>query len=269
MKYILIALLNAIYGLMTLQMLTKDTPGYDIIFVIAIVLAFLGLAGIVLYIIMLVSNARHQPPRTELIKNWFQFTKNIDIVLIIGLLFRAFILQPYIVDGNSMENSFHNNEYVLVDQITYHFRAPQHEETIVFHPPIDPSLNYIKRIIGLPGDTVAISNNIVTVNGHVLTENYIYPGSTTETSQPNFSVTLKSNQYFVMGDNRDHSSDSREWGVVPKENIVGRAWFVVYPTKYFGLVKSPTFNLMTMPSPSAILNSISSRFSLNTLAKYA
>jgi len=262
MKYLLVALLNGIYGIITLEMLTRNTPGYYFILVIALVLTIAGLVGFILYIRLMISSAGGKQSDSTLIKGWFSFTKNIDFVLITGLLFRAFVLQPYIVDGNSMEQNFHNNEYILVDQITYRFRAPAHGETIVFHPPTYPNESYIKRIIGLPGETVIITNNTVAVNGHILDESYISPDAQTIVKVPVYQTTLKDNQYFVMGDNREHSSDSREWGTVSRKSIVGRAWLVVYPAKDFGLVKNPLINLASLPnltisptiSPSAIFS---------------
>lgn len=253
MKYLIVALINGIYGVMTLLLLSRDTPGYYLILSISLVLTVLGLTGVFLYFRMLYLESRERGEDT-FIKGWFQFAKNIDIVLIVGLLFRAFVLQPYIVDGNSMEQNFHNNQYLLVDQITYRFRAPKLGEAIVFHPPVNPDTNYIKRIIALPGETVTIANNTVSVNGQILAENYIYPGSKTTIIQPSLSETLGPDEYFVMGDNREHSSDSREWGAVPKKNIVGRAWLIVYPVKDFGIVKDP---ITSIPELSSILRNLS------------
>jgi signal peptidase I len=241
-KYLIIALINLIYGILTIGMLNRNTPGYFLILFISLVLVIIGLTGLVLYLIPLFQ-PKNASQKEAWLKNWFQFTKNIDLVLIIGLLFRAFVLQPYIVDGSSMEETYHNNEYLLVDQITYRFREPKIGEVIVFHPPIDENTNYIKRIIGLPGDTVEIQNNTVSVNGHVIAEPFTYPNSITRTFESDYKVTLKEKEYFVMGDNREHSSDSREWGPVPKSDIVGRSWLIVYPFNYFGLVKNPTINI--------------------------
>ncbi|MFT7507462.1 MAG: signal peptidase I [Acidimicrobiales bacterium] len=153
------------------------------------------------------------------------------IALIIVVPIRWFIAQPFIVSGASMENTFHTGEYLIVDQLTYHFEEPKSGEVIVFRYPKNPSTFFIKRIIGSPGDTVSIDGNVVTVineehpNGYVLDEPYI------ASMAPNTFLTydLGEREYFVMGDNRDKSSDSRVWGVLQRENIVGRAFLRLFP----------------------------------------
>ena len=117
---------------MVLSIIGRDTAGYYLILSISIIITVLGVTGLILYIIMIFSSLRETGKPELFIKGWYQITKNIDIVLILGLLFRAFILQPFIVDGNSMEPNYHNNEYILVDQITYRFRKPSHGEVIIF-----------------------------------------------------------------------------------------------------------------------------------------
>ncbi len=251
MKYLLIALLNTIYGVMVLSIINSQTAGYFLILTIAILISALGFVGLVLYLSMVFSSLKETGKPAQLIKGWYQITKNVDIVLILGLFFRAFILQPFIVDGVSMEQNFHNNEYLLVDQITYRLRAPKHGEVIIFRPPSNTSSDYIKRIIALPGETVVIENNQVLINGHLLNEPYLDKGTVTETGDKIFTTTLKPDQYFVMGDNRQHSSDSREWGVVPRKNIVGKAWFAVFPTSYFGIIRNPSHSIFSSPSPNS------------------
>lgn len=153
------------------------------------------------------------------------------IALLIVLPIRWFIAQPFIVSGASMENTFHTGEYLIVDQITYHFEEPQAGDIVIFRYPKNTSVFFIKRIIGVPGDTIDIAGNVVTItdkehpNGYVLTEPYI------KSMQPDTYLheTLGSDEYFVMGDNRDHSSDSRIWGTVPRSDIVGRAYLRLFP----------------------------------------
>ena len=126
---------------------------------------------------------------------------------------------------------FHNNEYLIVDQLTYRFRDPERGEVIIFRYPHDPSKYFIKRVIGLPGETVSIENNTITIineknpDGLILEEPYI--GNVV--TDGNQSITLAENEYFVMGDNRDHSSDSRSWGALEEDKIVGRAWLRLFP----------------------------------------
>jgi len=254
MRYLLIALLNTIYGIMVLSIIGRDTAGYYLILSISIIITVLGVTGLILYIIMIFSSLRETGKPELFIKGWYQITKNIDIVLILGLLFRAFILQPFIVDGNSMEPNYHNNEYILVDQITYRFRKPSHGEVIIFKPPENTATDYIKRIIATPGETVVIENNQVSVNGHLLSESYLSSPKSTRTNENIFRRTMKPNEYFVMGDNREHSSDSRDWGVVPLENIVGRAWLTVFPFSNFGFVDNPKLNIYeNNPPPKSVL----------------
>lgn len=168
------------------------------------------------------------------------------IVFIIAFGLRYFAVQPFIVDGESMMPNFVNNEYLLAEKISYSTGTPKRGDVTVFRYPKNPSVSYIKRIIGLPGETVKIENNIVTIingsnpNGINLDEDYIPAGTltlATGTETGSFTATMGADEYFVMGDNRQHSSDSREWGVLPKANIIGRAWLTITPTEKFGLQK--------------------------------
>ncbi len=136
------------------------------------------------------------------------------------LLIYEFVAQPFKVEGVSMQPNFQNGDYLLVDELTYRFQNPERGQVIVFHNPQDVKEYYIKRIIGLPGDTVTIENNQVYVNGKLLHESYLPPGLPTPGNE---TVVLKKNpaQYFVMGDNRILSYDSRYWGPVDRNLIVG------------------------------------------------
>lgn len=153
------------------------------------------------------------------------------IAILIVVPIRMFIAQPFIVSGASMEDTFHSGEYLIVDQLSYFMRQPERGEVIIFRYPRDPSKFFIKRIIGLPGETVNIENSVVTITneanptGFVLNEPYIE----TMTPQEPIEEILGDREYFVMGDNRDQSSDSRTWGVLQEERIVGRALFRLFP----------------------------------------
>lgn len=160
------------------------------------------------------------------------------IALIIVIPVRMFIAQPFIVSGASMENTFHTGEYIIVDQLSYHFNEPERGDVVIFHYPKDPSKYFIKRIIGIPGDTIDIEGNVVSISNkkgtvtEVLDEPYIK-----QMSESTFlSETLGDREYFVMGDNRDHSSDSRVWGVLQREKIVGRALVRLFPFKEIGIL---------------------------------
>lgn len=155
------------------------------------------------------------------------------IALVIVLPIRLFIAQPFIVEGSSMVPNFHNADYIIVDQLSYHLGDPKRGDVITMKYPEKPSIFFIKRIIGLPGETVSIQGSVVTVidaNGvaTVLDETYL-PEVTRTKDFGNMTVTLNSDQYFVMGDNRTESSDSRIWGPLPADNVVGRAFIRLFP----------------------------------------
>lgn len=153
------------------------------------------------------------------------------IALLIVFPIRMFIAQPFIVSGASMDDTFENGQYLIVDQISYRFESPERGDIVIFRYPRDPSKFFIKRVIGLPGDTINIEGNVITItneehpNGAVLDEPYV------DAMDPNtfMTETLGEGEYFVMGDNRNQSSDSRMWGPLPERNIVGRALLRLFP----------------------------------------
>lgn len=153
------------------------------------------------------------------------------IAILIVIPIRMFIAQPFIVSGASMDDTFHNGEYLIVDQVTYHFESPARGDVVIFRYPKDPSKFFIKRVIGVPGDTITIENSVVTITndenpkGFILDEPYIKSMA----PAPSLTEALGEREYFVMGDNRDKSSDSRSWGVLQEERIVGRALFRLFP----------------------------------------
>lgn len=136
------------------------------------------------------------------------------------------------VDGYSMEPNLHSGEFVIVNKLAYKFGSPQIGDVIVFHFPRDTKQEYIKRVIGLPGDKVVISNKQVMVNGQVLDEPYI-------AAQPIYQGNwiVPEDSHFVLGDNRNNSSDSHNWGMVPLSNVVGKAFFIYWPPTEWGLVE--------------------------------
>lgn len=153
------------------------------------------------------------------------------IALIIVIPIRMFVAQPFIVSGASMEDTFNHNEYLIVDQATYHLQEPRRGDVAIFRYPQDPSKFFIKRVIGVPGDTVIIDGSQVEIRnqdhpeGFILEEPYVSRMSNTSYTEE----TLGNREYFVMGDNRDESSDSRVWGVLQQENIIGRALVRLFP----------------------------------------
>jgi signal peptidase I len=152
------------------------------------------------------------------------------IAILIVVPIRMFIAQPFIVSGASMETTFHGGEYLIVDQLSYH-HAPKRGEVIIFRYPRDPSKFFIKRVIGEPGDTVIIENGQVKIANEANLEGFVLdePYAEAMPPAPKMTETLGAREYFVMGDNRDESSDSRTWGVLQEERIVGRAWVRLFP----------------------------------------
>ena len=177
------------------------------------------------------------PPRESTLSNLGEFTRFAAIVIIVVVGVRLFIAQPFIVSGTSMVPTFQNNNYLIVDEISYRFEKPQRGDVMIFHPPVDPKEYYIKRLIGLPGDTVNVHNGVVTITnaahpqGEVLNEPYITPDTLVE----NVTTVVPTGEYFVMGDNRPASYDSRIWGLLPAKNIVGRAFVRLFPVQVFGV----------------------------------
>ncbi len=153
------------------------------------------------------------------------------VLTVIVFLLVNITARPYRVDGPSMQPGLYTNDLVMVNMLAYDFGAPQRGDVIVLHPPSDPSVSYVKRVIGVPGDHISISANAVVVNGHTLQEPYISPldPSAPENASVLPNITLGPKQYFVMGDNRQDSIDSRVFGYVPRANIVGKAEFVFWP----------------------------------------
>lgn len=165
-------------------------------------------------------------------------------VFLAALLIRTFLFQPFVVDGSSMEPNFHNGEYLFVEKLSYDFHRPQRGDVVVFKYPLDTSVDYIKRIIGLPGDTITIRNGQVLVNGQALTENYLPSGQKTvilSGSDADYTVTVPNGEYFMMGDNRDHSADSREGWLLPRRDIIGRTALVLFPASNFHAIAAPKY----------------------------
>ena len=170
------------------------------------------------------------------LKSVFKFSWDVMKVAIIALvlagLVRYFLVQPFFVEGASMEPNFENGEYLLIDELSYYFRPVERGEVVVFHYPLDTSKYYIKRVIGLPEETVEIKNSQVTIyndeypNGFTLNESYL-PKSLITDGQ--IKEKLRKDEYFVLGDNRSVSHDSRRWGVLPKNDVVGRVWIRAWP----------------------------------------
>lgn len=159
----------------------------------------------------------------------------IETIALTVLVFIAihFTVQNYLVDGVSMQPGLQNGEYVLVNKVAYLFHAPERGDVIVFEWPVDTSKNLIKRVIGLPGDKIVLSGNAVTVDGVKLNETYVSaPVDGAE------KLTVPANDYFVLGDNRPDSDDSRDWGFVPKDYVIGKAVMIYWPAGNWQLINT-------------------------------
>jgi signal peptidase I len=166
--------------------------------------------------------------------SWKELFKLVVISIVIVIPFRLFIAQPFIVEGASMEPTFDTGEYLIVDEFSYRFKNPERGDIMVFKYPADPSKSFIKRVIGLPGEKISIKDGLVTIisseypRGFTLEESYVEFEKIED-----LSYVLDQGEYFVMGDNRSRSADSRLWGAVPEENIVGRPIIRFFPPEVF------------------------------------
>jgi len=164
--------------------------------------------------------------------NAWDLVKFAAIALAIVIPIRLFVAQPFVVSGESMYPTFDNNQYLIIDELSYIVSSPHRGDVVVFRYPNDPSRFFIKRLIGLPDEKIQIKNGVVTIfnkdhpEGFTLDEPYIdQPFSTTQ------DYTTGDNEYFVMGDNRNESSDSRIWGNVPAKLMIGRVYLRLLPLK--------------------------------------
>lgn len=154
---------------------------------------------------------------------------------------RYFVAQPFLVSGASMEPNFFDGNYLLVDEITYRFREPVRGEVIIFRYPLDRSTFFIKRIIGLPGERVVAQNGEIRIFRNsteiILDEDYLNKNRPSD----NFDINLGPDKYFVLGDNRYHSFDSRNWGAIGRDDIVGIARLRILPISKFGIFQAPNY----------------------------
>ncbi len=157
------------------------------------------------------------------------------LTLVIFLLIR-FAVQNFRIEGFSMEPNFHDGQFLLVNKIIYMFHPAERGDVVIFRYPNNPSRDFIKRIIGLPGDKLEIVNGRVIINGDLLNETYPLNAGTYSYGP----TTVGPGEYFVLGDNRNNSSDSHSWGLLPAKDIIGKAWVSYWPPQMMGLV--PTYS---------------------------
>lgn len=160
------------------------------------------------------------------------------LILYFGI---SFAVQAVHVEGLSMFATLDDNDYLIANKIDYRIHNPQRGDIIILRPPTDPSRDFIKRVIALPGERLLIRNGIVYINGHRLEEPYLPEAWTIDTNWPINGAdgqVMGPNQYFVMGDNRNKSQDSRAFGPITRDRIDGKAWFRIWPVDHFGNIYS-------------------------------
>jgi len=169
--------------------------------------------------------------------NPIAWIRDLALSILIAVVLIVFIYQPVKVEGTSMMPALRDQERIFINKFTYRFGIGNIErgDTVVFWPPIDVSKSYIKRVIGLPGDVVEIDRGVVIVNGKRLAEDYVPEEYRDYQSRP--PLRIGSDQYFVLGDHRSSSNDSRAWGTVPRQNVYGKAVFVYWPLDQMGRVR--------------------------------
>lgn len=188
----------------------------------------------------------------KLLASLWEVVKVAIVAAVIVAPVRYFVFQPFLIKGQSMEPNFENGDYLIIDELTYRFRQPERGEVVVFKYPEDPSQKYIKRIIGLPGETVEIKGGQVTIYPAVeevfpiapsipfTLQEFVYlPPALTTSGEA--KMTLGENEYFVLGDNRAGSYDSRRWGLLTGENIIGRALLRLWPPTAMAKIGAPVY----------------------------
>ncbi len=183
----------------------------------------------------------------------WDFAKVIIIALAIILPIRYFVFQPFIVSGSSMEPNYSNGQYLIIDEISYRLNEPERGDVVVLRYPKDRKQFFIKRVVGMPGEQVVVDNGRVTIindenpKGVTVSEEYLpsqgltFPHNTSIVGGKK-TVTLKSDEYFMMGDNRLASSDSRDWGPLARKDIVGKVFIRVLPLSEFMKFQPPTYS---------------------------
>lgn len=183
------------------------------------------------------TNAAATTPTKEASYGWMMVRELVETVvlsLIIFLLIRQ-VVQNYRIENHSMEPNFYEGQFVLVNKLAYWLGEPTRGDVVVFHNPRNTNEDYIKRIIGIPGDTVEVRDQIVFVNGQALPEDF--PHNAMPPGEFIGPIVVGDNQLFVMGDNRPNSSDSRVFGPIEQDLVVGQAWLRIWPLTEFGIVQ--------------------------------
>ena len=180
---------------------------------------------------------KEPPKRGPSVMSAVFWLRDLAVSVVLAIILIVFIYQPVKVEGTSMMPSLTDQERIFINKFTYRFGLADigRGDTVVFWAPEDPARSYIKRIIGLPGDKALVENGAVIVNGKPLDETYVPDEYRDHNSYP--EVEVDANHYYVLGDHRSSSNDSRSWGTVDREYIYGKAVFVYWPLAKMGRVK--------------------------------
>lgn len=166
--------------------------------------------------------------------SWLRETAETIVLAVVIFLLLQLVVKNFRIQGDSMWPTLETGQCVLVERVSYRFSEPKRGDIVVFEYPRAPQEDFVKRIIGLPGDTVEITGGQVYINGEPLEEPYVHDQPTL--AYRPIRITLGLDEYFVMGDNRNASSDSRSWGPLPRRNIIGRAWLSLWPPSRWGFI---------------------------------
>lgn len=167
-------------------------------------------------------NVKERPKKSTL----REILESLIIAVVLALLIRAFVFQPFYIPSGSMEPTLQIQDHIIVNKFGYRFWEPQRGDIMVFKYPLNPKKDFVKRLIAKPGERVEIRNSKIYINGRQLEEKYLPAGL----RYPDFGpVVVPENSYWMMGDNRNNSDDSRVWGPLPRENVIGKAMLVYWP----------------------------------------
>ncbi|MDN5361701.1 MAG: signal peptidase [Moorella sp. (in: firmicutes)] len=166
---------------------------------------------------------------------WWDLLQSLVVAAVLALIIRAFLFTPFWIPSPSMEPTLYPGDRIIVNRLAYRLGDPQRGDVVVFHYPLDPSRDYIKRVIAVGGDTVEARNNVLYVNGQPQPPaSYLPPGVVYSDFGP---VKVPANNYFMMGDNRNNSADSRVWGTLDRRLVIGKAMLIFWPLNRLGLIR--------------------------------
>jgi signal peptidase I len=163
-----------------------------------------------------------------------EILESVAIAVILAVIIRFFLFQPFYIPSGSMEPTLKPGDRIIVNKLIYRYSQPERGDIMVFKYPRDPARDFIKRAVGLPEETVEIKNSKVYINNKEIPQPFLEPGLQFGSFGP---VEVPEGSYFMMGDNRNNSEDSRVWGTLPRENMVGKAMFIYWPISRIGMIK--------------------------------